>query len=64
MNSFDKINTLIIILAMINSRYKVTKLLGRGGNGQVWHAFDSLTSKEVAVKIVRTHFILQVTLEL
>jgi serine/threonine protein kinase len=42
---------------MINSRYEVTELLGKGGYGQVWHAFDTLTSQEVALKFVSAHTI-------
>jgi serine/threonine protein kinase len=37
---------------MINGRYEVLELLGRGGNGQVWLSFDRVLRERVALKIV------------
>jgi hypothetical protein len=46
----------ILKFQMINSRYKVQKSLGQGGNGQVWQAIDTLTQNKVAIKIVNLSF--------
>ena len=33
-------------------RYQLVELLGRGGMGEVWKAFDSATQRVVAVKVL------------
>jgi serine/threonine protein kinase len=37
---------------MIKGRYKIRELIGIGGNGEVWQAYDNNLSKDVAMKIV------------
>lgn len=40
--------------ALFAERYKVLALLGRGGMGSIYHAYDSTTAREVALKIPST----------
>lgn len=37
-------------------RYQLVDLLGRGGMGEVWRAFDSVTERVVAIKVLPAQF--------
>jgi eukaryotic-like serine/threonine-protein kinase len=41
--------------ALIANRYKITRLLGRGGMGEVYEAHDQLMDEDVALKTLRAH---------
>ena len=41
---------------VLGERYQVMEMLGRGGMGEVWHAFDLKLRVEVALKALRPEF--------
>ena len=40
---------------ILHQRYQISDLLGEGGNGKTYRAFDQQASKEVAIKILNTY---------
>ncbi|MFC1853192.1 protein kinase [candidate division CSSED10-310 bacterium] len=53
---FDEHQNGFLVKGMIfNERYKIVKLLGKGGVGGVYQAEDTLLNEQVALKILQSH---------
>jgi len=44
-------------------RYRLLELIGRGGMGEVWRAYDTATGRMVAVKVLPAHLLEDQTFE-